>query len=147
MSARNAAAPNWLVRLAILAAFLGLVYFGVSYYLRQEAIVVPAKLGVALRTVPGTVTAKAEFDVELKSDIDAALVAMRADGTLGPILTKPNLWDKRQTEAPPQVSGTSEVRKRVFDGDMFWQFVDAALVTLKCVISHVSRGTDSQRQN
>jgi RND family efflux transporter MFP subunit len=69
MTARNAAAPNWFLRLAIFAVVVGLIYFGVSYYLRQEAVVVPAKLGVALRTVPGTVTAKAEFDVELKSEV------------------------------------------------------------------------------
>lgn len=70
-------------------------------------------------------------DPELKRAIDAALIAMRADGTLERILTKANLWDQRQTEAPPQVAGTNEIRKRVFDGDMFWQFVAAALVTLK----------------
>jgi polar amino acid transport system substrate-binding protein len=72
-------------------------------------------------------------DPELKRAIDAALIAMRADGTLERILTKASLWDKRQTEAPPQVAGTGtpEIRKRVFDGDMFWQFVAAALVTLK----------------
>jgi RND family efflux transporter MFP subunit len=69
MTARNASAPNWFLRLAILAAVVGLAYYGVSYYLRQEAVVAPAKLGVALRTVPGTVTAKAEFDAPIKSEV------------------------------------------------------------------------------
>lgn len=91
----------------------------------------------ALKCLPGDV-ARGTYvigirkgDTELKRAIDAALIAMRADGTLERILAKANLWDKRQAEAPPQVAGTTEIRKRVFDGDMFWQFVAAALVTLK----------------
>ena len=69
-------------------------------------------------------------DPELKAAIDGALVAMRKDGELERILTKAKLWDQRQNEPPPQTT-TPNIKRRSFDGDMFWQFVDAAFVTLK----------------
>src|SRR5690606_35695658 len=65
-------------------------------------------------------------DAELKAAIDGALAAMRADGELERILRKAKLWDVRQTEPPPAIAAESTIRKRVFDGDMFWQFVVAA---------------------
>jgi polar amino acid transport system substrate-binding protein len=68
-------------------------------------------------------------DPDLKRAIDAALDAMRADGELQRILEKAKLWDKRQTETPPAVADVS--RSRTFDAAMVWQFVWAALVTLK----------------
>lgn len=67
-------------------------------------------------------------DGELKAAIDAALAGMRKDGELEQILRKHGLWDERQTDVVP--AGGS-VRARVFDGTMFLQFVDAAIVTLK----------------
>ncbi|HUS32106.1 MAG TPA: ABC transporter substrate-binding protein/permease [Kofleriaceae bacterium] len=71
-------------------------------------------------------------DPELKRAIDSALQAMRADGTLQRILVDAKLWDHRQTEAPPEVvDAASSVRQREFDSSMLWQFVLAALVTLK----------------
>jgi polar amino acid transport system substrate-binding protein len=71
-------------------------------------------------------------DPELKRAIDSALQAMRADGTLQRILEKAHLWDQRQTEPPPEVAdAASDVRRRTFDSSMGWQFVSAALVTLK----------------
>ncbi|HEU4612642.1 MAG TPA: ABC transporter substrate-binding protein/permease [Kofleriaceae bacterium] len=69
-------------------------------------------------------------DPELKQAIDAALAAMRADGELEQILRKAKLWDARQTQPPPQTADVV-TKHRAFDGDMFWQFVAAALVTLK----------------
>ncbi|HEX5063108.1 MAG TPA: amino acid ABC transporter permease, partial [Kofleriaceae bacterium] len=54
----------------------------------------------------------------------------RKDGELEQILRKAKLWDQRQTEPPPATAETA-AKKRQFDGEMFWQFVDAALVTLK----------------
>jgi polar amino acid transport system substrate-binding protein len=54
---------------------------------------------------------------------------MRADGELQRILEKDKLWDTRQTEAPPAVADVTFVRK--LDSAMVWQFVWAALVTLK----------------
>jgi polar amino acid transport system substrate-binding protein len=68
-------------------------------------------------------------DPDLKKAIDDALDAMRADGELQRILEKAKLWDKRQTEAPPAVADVTFVRR--FDAAMVWQFVWAALVTLK----------------
>jgi len=70
-------------------------------------------------------------DNDLKAAIDGALEGMRADGELEAILRKANLWDARQTEAPPTISAEATVVKRDFDGDMVWQFLAAALVTLK----------------
>ena len=70
-------------------------------------------------------------DPELKRAIDSALQAMRADGSLQRILENAKLWDHRQTDAAPEPSETSSVRQRVFDSSMVWQFVWAALVTLK----------------
>jgi polar amino acid transport system substrate-binding protein len=71
-----------------------------------------------------------KHDPELKKAIDAALAAMRADGELEQILRKARLWDARQTQPPPETADVV-TKHRVFDGDMFWQFVAAALVTLK----------------
>ena len=69
-------------------------------------------------------------DPELKRAIDDALAAMKKDGELERILTKAKLWDKRQTEpAPKTVSAATKYR--TFDTEMVWQFVWAALVTLK----------------
>lgn len=70
-------------------------------------------------------------DPELKAAIDDALLAMRKDGELEAILRKANLWDKRQTEPPPETADAKVTRHRKFDGEMFWQFAEAALVTLK----------------
>jgi len=69
-------------------------------------------------------------DPELKVAIDDALAAMRKDGELEQILRKAKLWDKRQTEPPPTTAAVV-TKYRKFDGDMFWQFVEAAFVTLK----------------
>jgi polar amino acid transport system substrate-binding protein len=71
-----------------------------------------------------------KHDPELKAAIDDALAAMRKDGELEQILRKAKLWDARQSEPPPQTAETA-IRKRTFDGDMFWQFFEAALVTLE----------------
>jgi polar amino acid transport system substrate-binding protein len=71
-----------------------------------------------------------KHDPELKAAIDDALAAMRKDGELEQILRKAKLWDARQTEPPPITAETAAKHRR-FDADMFWQFVEAALVTLK----------------
>jgi polar amino acid transport system substrate-binding protein len=69
-------------------------------------------------------------DPELKQAIDGALAAMRENGELEAILRKAKLWDARQTEPPPATAATV-TKHRKFDGEMFWQFVDAAFVTLE----------------
>jgi polar amino acid transport system substrate-binding protein len=68
-------------------------------------------------------------DPELKQAIDGALAAMRADGELERILRKANLWDHRQLDTPP--SEGQAVRSRSVDGELVWQFLAAAWVTLK----------------
>lgn len=70
-------------------------------------------------------------DPELVAALDNALLAMRKDGELEAILRKAKLWDHRQTEPPPEPAGAPTTKHRAFDGDMFWQFAEAALVTLK----------------
>ena len=68
-------------------------------------------------------------DRDLARAIDDALAAMRADGELERILRKAKLWDDRQREDTPVAAGN--IRGRVFDVEMVWQFVWAATVTLK----------------
>jgi polar amino acid transport system substrate-binding protein len=70
-------------------------------------------------------------DAALKAAIDAALAGMRTDGELEQILRKANLWDARQTEALPAIVAQATVHKRAMDGDMLWQFIQAAGVTLE----------------
>jgi polar amino acid transport system substrate-binding protein len=70
-------------------------------------------------------------DETLKAAIDAALGEMRKDGELEQILRKASLWDARQTQPPPLMAAETSVRKRALDGDMLWQFLEAAVVTLK----------------
>jgi len=70
-------------------------------------------------------------DDDLKAAIDAALEGMRKDGELEQILRKAKLWDSRQSAPPPAIAAEDTVRKRVFDGYMLVQFLEAALVTLK----------------
>ena len=60
---------TWLVRLAVVVGLILVVYFGVSYALRKTASVVAVIKDKSIRTVPGTVEVKAEFDRELKSAV------------------------------------------------------------------------------
>ncbi|MCX5741547.1 MAG: ABC transporter substrate-binding protein/permease [Proteobacteria bacterium] len=70
-------------------------------------------------------------DPELAAAIDAAIVAMRADGELERVLRKSNLWDARQTEPAPVITADAGVRARAFDGTQLLLFFDGAFVTLK----------------
>ncbi|NVB83168.1 MAG: ABC transporter permease subunit [Kofleriaceae bacterium] len=94
----------------------------------------------AVKCVPGDI-ARGTYvigirkgDDDLKAAIDGALAGMRADGTLERILRKANLWDARQTEPAPAISAAKAVKLRKFDSDMLWQFIEAALVTLRLSI-------------
>ena len=69
MSKPGAQPKKWLVRLAVGAASLLVVGFAVSYALRPVALVAVATRGKAVRTVQGTVEVKAEFAIELKSEV------------------------------------------------------------------------------
>lgn len=68
-------------------------------------------------------------DDDLKKAIDGALADMRKSGELEQILRKHKLWDDRQNEE--QTGGGITRPARHFDGEMLWQFIDAAWVTLK----------------
>ena len=68
-------------------------------------------------------------DDDLKKAIDGALADMRKTGELEQILRKNKLWDDRQNE---EQTGAGITRPpRGFDGEMLWQFIEAAWVTLK----------------
>ncbi len=67
---------------------------------------------------------------ELARAIDGALGAVIADGDLERILRKWNLWDARQSEAPPPPSAVTAGSSRSLDGGQLRLFLDAALVTL-----------------
>ena len=69
MSNPKSSSSNWPIRLAIVAGVLLVVWFGVTYALRPTAMVVAVVRGKSVKSVPGTVEVKAEFDRELKSAV------------------------------------------------------------------------------
>lgn len=79
MSAAKPASPNWTLRLAMVAVVLAGISYGVSYALRPVALVAPAVTAIAVRTVPGTVEVKAEFAIELKSEVGGRVSASSLD--------------------------------------------------------------------
>lgn len=79
MSTGKTAAPNWFLRLAVTAVVLAAIGYGVSYVLRPVALVTVAETGTAVRTVPGTVEVKAEFAIELKSEVGGRVSASSLD--------------------------------------------------------------------
>ncbi len=78
MSNPKAASPNWLIRLAIVAAVLVAAGFGVSYFLRPVAQVAPAVKDKAVHTVPGSIDVVAEVH-ELKSEVNGRVSASALD--------------------------------------------------------------------
>ncbi len=79
MSSPKPSAPNLGIRLAVVAGFLLVVYFGVSYSLRPVVKVVAVIKDKSVRTVPGTVEVKAEFDRELKSAVGGRIKTSAVD--------------------------------------------------------------------
>ncbi len=75
MTKTKPASPNWIVRLALAAAVIAGIVWGVSFALRPVALVVPATKGEAVRFVPGTVEVKAEYVIELKSEVSGRVSA------------------------------------------------------------------------
>lgn len=69
MSKTPTKGSSWTVKLLVALAVLGAAAYGVSYAMRPVAQVVPASRSKAVRSVPGTVEVKAEFDVVLKSEV------------------------------------------------------------------------------
>ncbi|MBI2813929.1 MAG: efflux RND transporter periplasmic adaptor subunit [Opitutae bacterium] len=79
MSQPPRTAPNWSLRLAVVAAVLAGIGYGVSYLLRPVALVAAAVIGKSVRTVPGTVEVKAEFIIELKSEVGGRVSSSSLD--------------------------------------------------------------------
>ncbi|SDS27623.1 efflux RND transporter periplasmic adaptor subunit [Opitutus sp. GAS368] len=79
MSQVKSASPNWFLRLAVAAVVVAGIAYGVSYTLRPVALVAPAVTAIAVRTVPGTVEVKAEFAIELKSEVGGRVSASSLD--------------------------------------------------------------------
>jgi RND family efflux transporter MFP subunit len=79
MSPGKPAAPNWFLRLAVLAVVVAGIGFGVSYTLRPMALVATASTTTAVRTVPGTVEVKAEYAIELKSEVGGRVISSSLD--------------------------------------------------------------------
>lgn len=79
MSTGKTSAPNWFLRLAVTAVVLAAIGYAVSYVLRPVALVTAAETGTAVRTVPGTVEVKAEYAIELKSEVGGRVSASSLD--------------------------------------------------------------------
>ncbi|HEY0863388.1 MAG TPA: efflux RND transporter periplasmic adaptor subunit [Lacunisphaera sp.] len=61
------------------AVVLAAIGYAVSYVLRPVALVTAAETGTAVRTVPGTVEVKAEYAIELKSEVGGRVSASSLD--------------------------------------------------------------------
>lgn len=79
MSQAKATSPNWYFRLAAVTAVVAGIAYGVSYALRPVALVAAAVIGKSVRTVPGTVEVKAEFIIELKSEVGGRVSSSSLD--------------------------------------------------------------------
>ena len=69
MSTTPSSSGKWIVRLLLVAAVVAVGFYAVNYMTRPVAQVVAATRFKAVRSVPGTVEVKAEFDVILKSEV------------------------------------------------------------------------------
>ncbi|MDI1318775.1 MAG: efflux RND transporter periplasmic adaptor subunit [bacterium] len=79
MSTSSPAKANWPLRLVLTAVLLGLAVYGGLYALRPVALVAPVERGKAVRTVPGTLEVKAEFAIELKSEVGGRVSSSELD--------------------------------------------------------------------
>ena len=77
MSGTQKRTSSWLVRLLVILAVLGIVVYAVSYLMRPVAQVVAAGRGKAVRTVPGTVEVKSEYNIELKSEVGGRVLSSK----------------------------------------------------------------------
>lgn len=64
---------GWLIKLVVVLAVLGVAAYAVAYLMRPVAQVVAASRGKAVRSVPGTVEVKSEFDVELRTEVSGRI--------------------------------------------------------------------------
>lgn len=70
---------RWTLRLALAAAVVAAAVGGANYALRPVAFVSLATTGTAVRTVPGTVEVKAEYVIELKSEVGGRVSSSELD--------------------------------------------------------------------
>jgi RND family efflux transporter MFP subunit len=66
---------GWLPKLAIVLVVIAVAAYAVSYFMRPVAQVVAAARTKAIRSVPGTVEVKAEYNVELKSELSGRVLS------------------------------------------------------------------------
>ncbi|MES1194364.1 MAG: efflux RND transporter periplasmic adaptor subunit, partial [Opitutus sp.] len=69
MSSPAKSSSGWLPKLLVVLLVLGGIAYGATYVMRPKAQVVAASRTTSVRSVPGTVEVKSEFDVELKSEV------------------------------------------------------------------------------
>ncbi len=75
MANMKPAAKPWLVQAGVVIIAVIAAAMVVSYLMRPVAQVVTATRGKAVRTVPGTVEVKAEFDIVLKSEVEGRVIS------------------------------------------------------------------------
>ena len=79
MSAASSTKANWPLRLGLAAVLIGLAFYGGMYALRPVALVAAVVRTKAVRTVPGTVEVKAEYAIELKSEVGGRVSSSELD--------------------------------------------------------------------
>ncbi len=79
MNPGKTGSPNWLLRLAVAAVVVAGIIYAVSYTLRPVAAVTAAVIGKSVRTVPGTLEVKAEYAIELKSEVGGRVISSSLD--------------------------------------------------------------------
>src|SRR3954471_584747 len=79
MSRERPTATRWIRGVVLTILVIAAIVFGTNYALRPTAAVVAAKTDIAVRTVPGTVEVKAEFAIELKSEVGGRVIASSLD--------------------------------------------------------------------
>ncbi len=70
---------SWMLRLALAVALVIGAGWAMTYALRPVVYVALATTGTAVRTVPGTVEVKAEFAIELKSEVGGRVSSTELD--------------------------------------------------------------------
>jgi len=76
---KSATKSYWLLKLVLVVVVLAAAAIAVSFVLRPVAQVVQATHDKAVRSVPGTVEVKAEFDVVLKSEVGGRVKTSELD--------------------------------------------------------------------
>lgn len=79
MTAQTAVSSKWGWRVLVIAAVLGVFWYVYAIALRPVAVVAPARPGRAINAVPGSVEVKAEYVMELKSEVGGRIVASVLD--------------------------------------------------------------------